>query len=296
MANENYTLSDLVARLGPATEAEVRPHVEGLDNAALTAKGRRVATPRLAKELARNFGVFADWLPKASQEQIEAVGFGQDWLRLAVWTASEAERLHGLLRRGSSGGADDKELREVTADKLRTRARNARDRLSNALLGLSGQIPTWVTQIQQAAAKAYSEEPAADALEALGDIADALLADSSPGMVARRQTSTLTAAAVSRHRALGAELRAASKAATAARKASEVSQQDVDVWDGMALAFFERFVESLETAREEDPTLPAPTIIGLRSFFGRGGGGGGDEASQAQGAPAGGAAQGTATG
>ncbi len=48
-----------------------------------------------------------------------------------------------------------------------------------------------------------------------------------------------------------------------------VTQAEVDLWDGFAITFFEQFVEAAEAARAMDPRIPAPSIIGLRSWFRR---------------------------
>jgi len=288
MSEPVYTLSDLTARLGDASEDEVRLQLEGLGNAEFGALGRRIATPRLCKELARNYGRFADWLPNAAPRQLELTGFvTQDWLRVAVWTGRQAEIRYDAYKRGDSLGADDKELREVAATELRTRGRRARDRFRNSLLQLSGRVATWVARVEQAYSTSVTNEPAVDALQALAGLADEMLADTSPGMVARRQKSTLTSEVVAGYRGLAVELAAAAKAATAARKASAVSQQEVDVWDGMALTFFEQFVDAVEDAREEDPTIPAPSIIGLRGYFRRTGSSSSDAAEAEAPPPAG---------
>jgi uncharacterized membrane protein YgcG len=50
---------------------------------------------------------------------------------------------------------------------------------------------------------------------------------------------------------------------------SPVKQADVDLWDGLAIAFFEQLVAAADRAHEADPAVPAPTIIGLRSWFRR---------------------------
>ena len=51
--------------------------------------------------------------------------------------------------------------------------------------------------------------------------------------------------------------------------APSVIQSEVDIWDGIAITFFEQFVDAVEDARRIDPAIPAPSIIGLRSWFGR---------------------------
>jgi hypothetical protein len=116
-----------------------------------------------------------------------------------------------------------------------------------------------------------------------GTISAEMLADKSAGMKARKERSKLDAAAIKKYRELAALSAGAVREAAAVAPVSPVTQPDVDLWDGIAITFFEQFVEVLEQAREEDPTIPAPSIIGLRGWFrrasrkGRGEAGGGEE-------------------
>jgi hypothetical protein len=265
-----YTLADVVKRLGEATREEARLELEGLLDAELITKGSRVATPRLAKELARNYGVIADWLPKASRKQLELLGFvNTDWLRIAAWSGHQAEIHHEALQRGTHGKAADKRVRETNAEALGAEAKRSRDQLWAALRHLSGGLSAWKTKVEAAYATTITASPAADGILAMADVADAMLADKSPGMAARRKRSRLDAASLKRCRELAKKAIAAAKAAGAVTKAAEVKQPDVDFWDGIALTFFEQFVDAADAAHEVDPTVPAPSIIGLRSWFGR---------------------------
>jgi len=268
-----YTLESLVTSLGPATEAEARVLLEGLSDVELVEKGADIGTPRLVKELARNYGACADWLPSATAEQLALLGFvDTDWLRIAVWCGRQAETLHEQHRAGTSQGAGGKQVREATAAELETKARAAVSRLRTALRQLSGGLVAWTTKIDVAASRAVSGSHTADALTALSDVGDEMLNDSSPGMVARRAKSKLTAQSFADHRALAGSLAQAVKDAAAVKSAAPVLQSDVDLWDGVAITLCEQFVEAAEAAREEDPRIPAPSIIGLRSWFRRGGG------------------------
>lgn len=265
-----YTLTNLVSRLGPATEAEARVLVEGISDADLNAKGADIGTPRLVKELARNYGTFADWLPSATEGQLGLLGFiDTNWLRIAVWCGRQAETLHEQHRAGSGQGTAGKEVRGTTASELEKKGRGARDRLALALRQLSGGIPSWTTRIELALSTSITTSPLADTLGALAEVGAAMLVDPSPGMAARRAQSKLTAEALAEHRALAVELGKAAKDAAAVRTAAPVQQAEVDLWDGLSITYFEQFVEAVEAAHAEDPRIPAPSIIGLRSWFRR---------------------------
>jgi hypothetical protein len=281
-----YTLTDLVSRLGAAKEGEARALLDGLSDAELVKKGADIGTPRLVKELARNYGTFADWLPSAAPEQLDLLAFiDTDWLRIAVWCGYRAQSLHGQLTVGHAGGAGTKEVLGATAADLETKGRAAVSRLRSALRFLSGGQAAWAAKIDVAAATMVGVSHTADALAALCDVGDEMLKDTSPGVVARLGKSKLTAPEIGDLRTQAAALAKAVEAADAVKNAAPVTQSEVDLWDGFAITFFEQFVEATEAARETDPTIPAPSIIGLRSWFRRGprkkkqdgGGGGGGE-------------------
>ncbi len=270
MTDKIYTLTEVASQLGDATEDEVRVELEGIDNAAFVAKGRRIGTPRLGKELARNYGIFADWLPKATDDQRELLGFvATDWFRLAVWTGRQAEIRYDAMQTGTALGSAEKDARQADADKHLGQARRTRDRLRSALVHLAGGVPTWIARIDAAYATSTTPHPACDSLLALCDLADTMLADPSKGISKRRKHSTLKPALIQKYRTLAAAASTKAAEAAAVTPKAAVSQAEVDLWDGMAVSFFEQFVEAVEQAREEDPTIPTPTIIGLRSFFGR---------------------------
>lgn len=277
-----YVLSTISATLVPATEDEVRLQFEGFSNADLIGMGRRVGTPRLVKEIARNYGALADWLPKATADQLKLLGFvDQDWLRMAAWTGRQAEINHEAYVRGYSGGSDEKARREAEVERLRVKARQARDWLYQVLGHLSGRIPAWVQRVDQAFAASVTDEPTADSLAALAGVAEAMLADASPGMQARKAKSKLAAGDIAAQRTLAEDLAAAAKGAAAARNAPAVTQADVDLWDGLAISFFEQLVEVLDAAHDRDPAVPAPSIIALRSWFRRGRRGAGGKEDEA---------------
>jgi hypothetical protein len=290
-----YTLTDLVSRLGAAKEDEARALLDGLSDAELVKKGADIGTPRLVRELARNYGAYTDWLPSATPEQLGLLGFvDADWLRIAAWCGQQAESLHGRLGGGTAGAAGSKVVLAATASDLEAKGRAAVGQLRSGLRFLSGGQAAWAAKIDVAASTALGVSHTADALDALCGVGEEMLKDASPGITARRARSKLTAQLLADLRAQAAALSRAVVAADAVKNAAPVTQSEVDLWDGFAITFFEQFVEATEAARETDPTIPAPSIIGLRSWFRRGrrkkkkdgaddGTGGGDEQAEPQG-------------
>ncbi len=265
-----YILSDIVQRLGPATDAETRLEVEGYTNEDFIAKGRRIGTPRLAKEIARNYGVMVDWLNTATAQQKEVLGFvGLDWLRIAAHAGRQAEIRHDNLGRGESEKAATKHVRVAKADEAMHLVKSTRERLYTALLNVAGGLAVWKARVEAAYATPDTQVPMTDAVDALCTIAEKMLAEPTAGMTIRLARNNITAQSISKWRELADSARVAKREADAVAPAPPVTQADIDVWDGIAITLFEQFVDAVEDARRLDPAIPAPSIIGLRNWFGR---------------------------
>jgi hypothetical protein len=248
----------------------VRLELEGLGNEQFIAKGRRIGTPRLVKELARNYGILVDWLSTATDDQKENLGFvGTDWLRIAAYAGHQAEIRHDALMKGESLAAATKHVRSSTSDDLMNQVKNTRERFYTSLLNVTGGIPTWKARVESAYATPDTQVPMTDALDALCVVAEKMLAEPTDGMKIRLARNKVTADAITNLRSLATSARDAKREADAVAPAPAVTQSDVDVWDGIAISFFEQFVDAVEDGHRVDPAIPAPSIIGLRSWFGR---------------------------
>ncbi len=111
--------------------------------------------------------------------------------------------------------------------------------------------------------------PMTDAIDALCTIAEKMLAEPTPGMTIRLARNKITTGSIQKWRELAEAARIAKREADAVAPAPPVTQADIDVWDGIAITLFEQFVDAVEDARRLDPAIPAPSIIGLRNWFGR---------------------------
>jgi hypothetical protein len=270
MSDTVYILADIVERLGPATENETRLELEGYTNEDFITKGRRIGTPRLAKELARNYGQIVDWLNSATAQQKEYLGFvGKDWLRIAAFAGRQAEIRHDEFARGESEKAATKHVRGSKADEAMDLVKHTRERLYTALLNVAAGLSVWKARVDAAYATPDTRVPMTDAVDALCTIAEKMLAEPTSGMVIRLARNNITSATIQKWRDLSESARLAKQEADAVAPSPSVSQADIDIWDGIAITLFEQFVDAVEDARRLDPAIPAPSIIGLRNWFGR---------------------------
>lgn len=265
-----YTLSDIVQRLGPATEQEARVELEGFTNEDFIAKGRRIGTPRLVKEVARNYGIILDWLGTATAAQKDLLGFvGTDWLRIAAYAAHQADVRHESLTKSESLASATKHVRASKADELMNTVKHTRERLYTLLQNVAGGIATWKAFIDSAYSTPDTQVPMTDALEAMCKVAEKMLAEPTNGMKNRLARNNVTTSTIQAWRELAQSARQARREGDAVAAAPSVTQGEVDTWDGMAISFFEQFVDAVEDAHRIDPAIPAPSIIGLRNWFGR---------------------------
>jgi 5-methylthioribose kinase len=271
MSEDNvYTLSDIVQRLGPATEQEARVELEGFTNEHFIAKGRRIGTPRLVKEVARNYGILLDWLSTATAAQKDLLGFvGTDWLRIAAYVAHQADIRHETLTKSQSLASANKHVRSSKADELMNTVKHTRERIYTLLQNVAGGIATWKAAIDGAYSTPDTRVPMTDALDAMCKVAEKMVNEPTDGMKIRLARNNVTLSHIQAWRDLAESARQAQREATAVATAPSVIQSEVDTWDGMTISFFEQFVDAVEDARRIDPTIPAPSIIGLRSWFGR---------------------------
>jgi len=112
-------------------------------------------------------------------------------LRIAAWTGRQAEIRHEANQKGKSLGRAEKVARTAQANELVAKASRVRNRLHTSLTHLAAGIATWEARVDAAYATSTSPYPACDSLLALCDVADAMLKDTSPGLVAHLKHNVL---------------------------------------------------------------------------------------------------------
>jgi hypothetical protein len=191
------------------------------------------------------------------------------WLKMAAWAGRQAEIRYEAHQKGRSLGAAAKQVREAEAEGAIEAAKAGLERARIGLQHLGAGIVTWKARLHAAYATNEGTVPATGALAALCNVGDEMLKDTSKPMLKRRAHSRIDAALLQKWREIAAAAEKAGHDAAAVKPAPPVSQANVDEWDGIAISLFEQFVDAVDQARQDDPSIPAPSIIGLRSWFRR---------------------------
>lgn len=263
-----YTLGDLTARLGAATEAEVGEYIEGMTKASLIEAGAEVATNRIDKDTARLYGKAADFFDQAKEEQLDVLlGVSPDLLRIAVWAAHQGSARAEAREKGMARAGASKQARGGAAEAVRARAVARRKSLRAGLRVLAAGDPATLTTIEAAYGNIASPKATGDALEALAKVGREMLKNPSAGLASRLKTSRLTKALLDDTQELARDVRATGDAAGAVASIATVPQTEVDYWDGINLYFLGTFMDVFESGNEVDPTIPRLVPISLRKYF-----------------------------
>lgn len=263
-----YTLSELGARLGAATEADVQHYIEGMTKADLIRDGAEVATRRIDKDSARLYGIAADFFDKADEDQLDnLVGVSRQMLRVAVWAAQQGSQRAEARGKGVARSGTSKQVRADEASTVRARAVARRKALRAGLRSLAaGQQPV-LTAIETAHGTMATATTIGDSLDALAKIGRDMLKAPTPALKARLAEARLTKGYLDETVQLAKDVRAAGEVAGAVASGAAVAQTEVDYWDGINLHFLGTFMDVFEAGNEVDPTIPRLVPISLRTYF-----------------------------
>ena len=266
-AEVTYTLASLVARAGDASLDEVDAFLEGLTDDDLVFDGAKVATSRVTTDCARLYGIASDfWLHATPAQRALLAAVSTDRLRISIWSAAQGESTEAELAAQAGGAAVTQAAGAKASAALRKTALDRRDQLDRALIALAGRDAALLHRVQTAYGSAAAPGKALEDLAALGQ---QWLAAPTAGMKIRMRGSHVTPAWLDDSAALGAKARLAVDAGTAPRRATEVSQADVDRWDGRNLELLHELMALFDAGHATDASIPRLQPIALRTHFGR---------------------------
>lgn len=262
-----FTVEQLQARYGTSSEGEILSFVGGRAKEDLVADGRRVATRRLVKEGTRIYGAAADFFDRASPAQLrELPTLTATFLKAAISAVAHGAALEARFEAHTGKVNRAREVRASAADETERKAAARREVLHAALVALAGNSPGSLKALRDAYGTGASSNHG-ESLRDLVKVGRALLADSAPEMVARRQGTRLDEAYFQAVESLARDHDQAFQAAKALASKPAVTQGELDYWDGINLWFLDTLVAMFDAGHQADPTIPALQLISLRALL-----------------------------
>ncbi len=269
-----FTNIDVIrAHLGESSVEECTVLID-VSREKLADSGRRFATTRATDDAVRIYGGALTFFQTASAEVIELVKISDVVLRAGAWAASQAGKAFALKQTATSEKRTNEKVLAAKVDVAKSAARPVRDKLEDVLINVAGSDSGLITRIADAmspVASGKADTTPGGSIASLVTLAKQMLASTDPAVVARRAAYKLTPEYVADCAAAAAKAVSVTKQAEAPRSPAELALTtiDVEVWDGLALAFMEKVVTAFSLAADEDTRVPRLRFVSLKSLVGR---------------------------
>jgi hypothetical protein len=270
-AERAYTLEDNLARTGPSTPDELSAFIEGYTDDELVAAGAAVDTSRIDVDAARLIGQAIDFYQRATAEQRGHLrGVSRTMLRAMAWAAVQGHDAYLALHTGLTELRSTRYARRETSVSLASRGHAELVQLAEALRALAAGHAATIARIEHAAVQSHHADGLPAAIEELVKIGRAMLAKPSKAMLVRLADGE---AGVSNDwldacQDLARQIRDAGLTAQAPLPVMQLSQADVDRWDGINLALLRQLIRLFEAGHRVDPSIPRLVPLSLRAVFG----------------------------
>lgn len=234
----------------------------------LVERGRHIRSEKIRTDLVRLGGIAADFYPRATPAQRRLLlGFSSALLSVTVHAGVKLGEL--LARRGST--VDEREASLAadtsTAEATYSEGMDERDRLATALETVVEGDDALKSRLGSARNRVIDHPSLASSLLALVKLGRELLLNKTSRVGRQLADGGLTVAELDGATALAAKVTSTGESAGGARKQGPVSQADLDLQDGICLAYLERMMKIWNGAHEKDPSIPQLLPIATRPIF-----------------------------
>ena len=236
--------------------------------AALIERGAHIRSEKIRTDMVRLCGIAAEFYSTATAAQRRLLlGFSSALLSVTVHSGVQLGDM--LERRGSMVGAREATLAAdtTTAETAYREGMEERDRLATALETAVDGDPTLETRVESARSRVTDNATLATSLLALVKLGRELLHDKASLAGQQLAEGGLTTAELDETKALAARVKSSGATATGARTQGPVSPADLNLQDGICLAYLERMMKIWNSAHERDPSIPQLLPIATRAIF-----------------------------
>jgi hypothetical protein len=263
-----HTWEALVKAVSEPTQAQLELYAVSTAPAALIERGSHIRSEKIRTDLVRLCGIAAEFYPKATAAQRRLLlGFSSALLSVTVHSGVKLGKL--LEQRGST--VEDREANlaadTTTAETTYQEGMDERDRLATALETAVEGNTTLETRLNSARNRVTDHPSLTTSLLALVKLGRELLLDKTSRAGRQLADGGLTTAELDEAKALADRVKSSGANATGARTQGTVSQADLDLQDGVCLAYQERMMKIWNGAHERDPSIPQLLPIATRALF-----------------------------
>lgn len=268
IAEPIYTWESVIAVVPAPTSKQSALYAIQTDPADLIESGTRIRSGKILTDLVRWAGQVAEFLPKATKPQRKMLlGFSDGFFSVLV---HEGVKLRDMVE-ARGGNVDDRETKRAglisAAAQSFADGQDERDRLANALAGLSHIDSTVKERLDMAVGRAGDAEELSRSLHALVELARALRADPASLTAQQLDDGGVDDAELKSIDLLADEVKTNAAKAEGARAQGVVTQADLDLQDGICLAHMDRLRKIFNGAHDRDPAVPHLVPIATRRIF-----------------------------
>lgn len=262
-----HTWTALLAAVASPTAEQLALYAIRTSPAILIDRGSHIRSEKIRTDMVRLCGIAAEfWFRSTPAQRRLLLGFSEPLLRVTVHAGKKLgemieQRATAIDRRETTLATDT-----VAAQQAHDEGMNERERLVTAFEGLADYDATLEARLDAAKDRASDDAALAASLLKLVALGRSLLHD--PASVVARQLADggVTLAELTEAEALASRVKAASEQG-GARTGGPISQAELDLQDGICLAYLERIMRVWNRAHEQDPAIPQLLPIATRRIF-----------------------------
>lgn len=261
--NRAPDLTSLSARLGTATQEEVRALTGSLSAVDLVHLGNDCTSAAVLADALQILGTAADFFDRAPGHDLDAVYVTEEVVRVGAWAAAEGERALAALRAATPLVGDTPETQQALAalEMARAEARKLAE-----LVRTVGQRASTEDAVRRALAPHTRGDVGAGLAHPIAVLVDegrGLMNDPDPDVRHRAGFYRLTPERLRHAEEVAAKAVEAAKLLGIAH--STASQELVDWWDGATFVILRSLVRAFQGARATHPAVPALDFVAIRA-------------------------------
>jgi hypothetical protein len=263
-----HTWEALVHAVPAPTPAQLAMFAIRIPTSALIERGAHIRSEKIRTDMVRLCGIAAAFYQQATAAQRRLLlGFSSALLSVTVHAGVKLGSL--LEQRGSTVGDREATLAAdtATAETAYREGMDERDRLATALETAVDGDPTLETRVESARSRVTDHATLSTSLLALVKLGRELLLDKASLVGQQLAEGGLTTAELDALRALAGRVKSSGANATGARTQGTVTLADLNLQDGVCLAYLERMMKIWNGAHERDASIPQLLPIATRAIF-----------------------------